>query len=92
MYKPLSDSTLMNMTKKEIIERLRIAEHNHRVCEETIDQQYRNCMELLKKERADAIDDVERELLANGFIFTEHALEVWHNIAEQLKEKKNESK
>lgn len=46
--------------------------------------------EYEQKIRADAIDDVERELLANGFIFTEHALEVWHNIAEQLKEKKNE--
>lgn len=28
MYKPLSDSTLMSMTKKEIIELLRIAERN----------------------------------------------------------------
>ena len=28
MYKPLSDSTLMGMTKKEIIEQLRIAEHS----------------------------------------------------------------
>lgn len=42
MYKPLADSTLMNMTKKEIIEHLRIAEHNHRVAEETINQQAQN--------------------------------------------------
>lgn len=28
MYKPLADSTLHSMTKKEIIELLRIAEHN----------------------------------------------------------------
>lgn len=46
--------------------------------------------EYEQKIRAEAIDDAERELLANGFIFTKHALEVWHNIAEQLKEKKNE--
>ena len=35
MYKPLADSTLMGMTKKEIIEQLRIAEHNHRAMQET---------------------------------------------------------
>lgn len=28
MYKPLADSTLMSMTKKEIIELLRMAERN----------------------------------------------------------------
>ena len=31
MYKPLADSTLHSMTKKEIIELLRIAEHNAKV-------------------------------------------------------------
>lgn len=62
MYKPLADSTLMNMTKKEIIEHLRVAEHNHQVCEEQIDQQYKNCMELLKKERADTIDECIKTL------------------------------
>ena len=40
---------------------------------------------IYKKGRADVIDDAERELLANGFIYTEHALEVWHKIAEKLK-------
>lgn len=35
MYKPLADSTLMGMTKKEIIEQLRIAEHNFKAMEET---------------------------------------------------------
>ena len=29
MYKPLADSTLMSMTKKEIIEQLRIAERKN---------------------------------------------------------------
>lgn len=57
MYKPLADSTLMNMTKKEIIEHLRIAEHNHKVCKEQIEQQYKNCMKLLKEERIKALDE-----------------------------------
>lgn len=57
MYKSLADSTLMNMSKKEIIEHLRVAEHNHRVCEEQIDQQYKNCIKLLKEERVKAIDE-----------------------------------
>lgn len=48
--------------------------------------QYIDVTEVYQQGRADAIDDVERELLASGFIFTEHALEVWHQIAEQLKE------
>lgn len=42
MYKPLSDSTLMSMTKKEIIENLRIAEHNFFSAEETLAQQAEN--------------------------------------------------
>lgn len=43
---------------------------------------------IYQQGRADAIDDVERELLDKGFIFTQHALEVWREIAEQLKESK----
>lgn len=42
MYKPLSDSTLMSMTKKQIIENLRIAEHNFFAAEETLAQQVEN--------------------------------------------------
>ena len=41
-YKELSDSTLMSMTKKEIIEQLRCAEHNYRSCEAQVAQQYKN--------------------------------------------------
>lgn len=51
MYRALTDSTLMQMSKKEIIERLRVAEHNFSVCEETIDQQYKNYKILLEKEK-----------------------------------------
>ena len=42
MYKPLADSTLQRMKKIEIIELLRIAEHNAKVAEEYVDQQAKN--------------------------------------------------
>lgn len=42
MYKPLSDSTLMSVTKKQIIENLRIAEHNFFAAEEALAQQAEN--------------------------------------------------
>lgn len=50
MYKPLADSTLMRMTKKEIIEQLRIAEHNFKAMEETVNQQAENFIKLLAEE------------------------------------------
>lgn len=51
MYKPLADSTLMGMTKKEIIELLRIAERNAEAMRETLNQQAENCQKLLAEER-----------------------------------------
>ena len=42
MYKPYSDSTLMSMSKKELIEQLRVAEHNYFVTKEAINQQAEN--------------------------------------------------
>lgn len=51
MYKPLADSTLMGMTKKDIIEQLRIAEHNYQAVKETVNQQAENCKKLLAEER-----------------------------------------
>ena len=51
MYKPLADSTLMGMTKKEIIEQLRIAEHNYAAVKETVNQQAKNFEKLLAEER-----------------------------------------
>lgn len=40
--KTLSDATLKSMTKSELIEQLRIAEHNYAVAKETIEQQAKN--------------------------------------------------
>lgn len=51
MYKPLSDSTLMGMTKREIIELLRIAERNAEAMRETLNQQAENCQKLLAEAR-----------------------------------------
>lgn len=51
MYKPLADNTLMGMTKKEIIEQLRIAEHNYQAMKETVNQQAENVIKLLAEER-----------------------------------------
>ena len=51
MYKPLADSTLMGMTKKEIIEQLRIAERNAEAMRETLNQQAKNFQKLLAEAR-----------------------------------------
>lgn len=48
MYKPYSDSTLLNMTKKELIEQLRIAEHNYFAAEESLNQQAENMKDKLQ--------------------------------------------
>ena len=101
MYKPLSDSTLMSMSKKEIIEQLRIAEHNHEVCEETINQQYENFQKLLADERVEAIDellnnvsesiiwDILAEIMKRNIGAsdgTDKIIEYLQNVAEHLKE------
>lgn len=41
-----------------------------------------------KQIRESVIDEVKEKLMSNGFIWTQHALEVWNEIAEQLKENK----
>lgn len=39
----LSDATLKSMTKAELIEQLRCAEHNYAVTQETIEQMKQSC-------------------------------------------------
>ena len=65
MYKQLADSTLMHMTKQEIIEQLRIAEHNYFTTKETNNVQYENCKRLLAEERNKAIDDYMNKLCSH---------------------------
>lgn len=44
-----STETLMRLTKKELVEYVRMAEHNQEVAEEALEQQAINIKELLKK-------------------------------------------
>ena len=41
--------------------------------------------ELVTNARNKAIDDIKEKLMQNGFIYTQHALDVFNEIAEQLK-------
>ena len=58
-YQPsYSDSYLMSMTKKQLIEHIRILEHNINVANEQIENQYR----LLSRVSDDKIKRVIREV------------------------------
>lgn len=48
-YKQYSDSYLMKLTKKELIEMLRVAEHNFFATEEALNRSAKAGMELAKK-------------------------------------------
>lgn len=41
-------STLMNWTRRELVDHIMMLEHNNRVMEETFEQQYKNCMQLIR--------------------------------------------
>ena len=42
-------------------------------------------VKLAKEQYNKAIDDIKEKLMQNGFIYTQHALVVFNEIAEQLK-------
>ena len=44
-------------------------------------------VKLAKEQYNKAIDDIKEKLMQNGFIYTQLALDVFNEIAEQLKEK-----
>jgi hypothetical protein len=48
-YKPYSDSYLMSLTKAEIIELLRVAEHNFLATEEVLNNSVKTGMEMVEK-------------------------------------------
>lgn len=87
MYKPLSDNTLMTMTKKEIIEHLRIAEYNYGVCLEQIDQQYKNFIKLLSDEQANTIEEC-KEILRQHWLHGTVAYRIIDEINESLEQLK----
>ena len=42
-------------------------------------------VKLAKEQYNKAIDDIKEKLMQNGFIYTQHALDVFNEISEQLK-------
>lgn len=66
-YKAYSDSYLMSLTKAEIIELLRVAEHNFFATEEALNNSAKAGMEIVEKydrtnNMADTIHQLEKEL------------------------------
>lgn len=45
--KEYSESTLMRMTKKELVEYIKCIVHNNNVLQDMLDQQYKNYMEKI---------------------------------------------
>ena len=46
---------------------------------------YNHDKEITISERNKAIDDIKEKLMQNGFIYTQHALDVFNEMAEKLK-------
>lgn len=47
MVKVHKRSTLMNWTRRDLVELIMTLEHNNQVLEETIEQQYKNCLRMI---------------------------------------------
>ena len=54
------------------------------VCGNTMIDIYQ-AQEYVEQAYNNAIDDIKEKLMQNGFIYTQHALDVFNEIAEQLK-------
>mgnify|MGYP003421662480 CR=1 FL=1 len=54
------------------------------VCGNTMIDTYQ-AQEYVEQTYNKAIDDIKEKLMQNGFIYTQHALDVFNEIAEQLK-------
>lgn len=48
MMKLHKKSTLMNWTRRELVDHIMMLEHNNQVMEETFEQQYKNCMQIIR--------------------------------------------
>lgn len=48
MMKLHKRSTLMNWTRRELVDHIMMLEHNNQVMEETFEQQYKNCMQIIR--------------------------------------------
>lgn len=95
MYRPLADSTLMAMPKKKIIEYLRVAEYNHKVCSEQIENQAALCEASLKKARTDTISEIKKAMyqmcfmtdVSDGFLRWDSGLWIRYKLFEKVMEK-----
>ena len=92
----------MRITIDEAIAKYNKLTNNDRTCYPEEAQQLAEWLEELKKRRSEdygymadihqsigyrkALDDIKEELMKNGFICTQHALDVFDGIAKQLKE------
>ena len=56
------------------------------VCGNTMIDTYQ-AQEYVEQAYNKALDDIKEKLMKNGFIYTQFALDVFNEIAEQLKEK-----
>ena len=54
------------------------------VCGNTMIDTYQ-AQEYVEQAYNKALDDIKEKLMQNGFIYTQHALDVFNEIAEQLK-------
>lgn len=65
-YKVLSDATLKSETKADLIERIRILEHNWSATEASLDIQAKNCEMLLKQKEKDTAKEIIQWIKLNG--------------------------
>lgn len=57
---------------------------SEQVCENTMIDTYL-AQEYVEQAYDKAIDDIKEKLIQNGFIYTQHALDVFNEIVEQMK-------
>ena len=81
--KVYSDTTLKGWTKEDLIEHIRILEHNWASAEESLENQAKNCEMLLKQVRKETAKEIFAELF---YIATIHHSDI-ANILAWAKEK-----
>ena len=73
---------MIDMTIDEIKRQMFI--DSEEVCGNTMIDTY-HAQEYVEQTYNKAIDDIKEKLMQNGFIYTQHALDVFNELAEQLK-------
>lgn len=93
MQKQEKDLKLITKMKWSAIDMLSIDEikrqifiDSEEVCGNTMIDTY-SAQEYVEQAYDKAIDDIKEKLIQNGFIYTQHALDVFNEIVEQMKVK-----